>query len=106
MLDTPLDLPETDGVSLSDEWLDLSVGLSWSCPAGLWCFPIETVSQSEGGFEGVYQSSAVIPHWRVRADAAGRWEVRIRWTIDRALATAGRDTDPRDACRDRCGLTR
>jgi alpha-amylase len=88
MLDTPLDLPQTDGVNLFDEWLDLSVGLSWSCPAGLWCFPIETVSQSEGGFEGVYQSSAVIPHWRVVGDASGRWEVRIRWAIGHAPATA------------------
>ena len=41
--------------SLTDEWLDLGVGLRWSLPGGLWCFPIETVSQSEGGFEGVYQ---------------------------------------------------
>ena len=49
-------------------------------PAGLWCFPVETVSQSEAGFEGVYQSSAVIPHWVVTADASRRWEVRIRWT--------------------------
>src|SRR5205823_3819077 len=86
MLDTPLDLPETGGMSLTDEWLDLSVGLRWSCPAGLWCFPIETVSQSEGGFEGVYQGSAVIPHWLIKADTSGRWEVRLRWTIDRARA--------------------
>ena len=50
-------------------------------PAGLWCFPIETVSQSEGGFEGVYQSSAVIPHWHVTADESGRWEVRIRLAL-------------------------
>jgi alpha-amylase len=83
MLDAVLDLPETEGVNLTDEWLDLGVGLRWSCPAGLWCFPIETVSQSEGGYEGVYQSSAVIPHWRVAADDARRWEVRIRWSLDR-----------------------
>jgi alpha-amylase len=88
MLDARLDLHGTDGVSLYDEWLDLSVGLRWSQPSGLWCFPIETVSQSEGGFEGVYQSSAVIPHWRLQADASRRWEVRIRWTLDRALAPA------------------
>jgi 4-alpha-glucanotransferase len=86
MLDSRLDLRETGGVTLSDEWLDLAVGLSWSCPAGLWCFPIETVSQSEAGFEGVYQGSVVIPHWIVRADAARRWEVRIRWMIDHARA--------------------
>jgi alpha-amylase len=88
MLDTPLDLPETDGLRLTDEWLGVSTGLSWSHPADLWCFPIETVSQSEGGFEGVYQSSAVVPHWRVTADAAGRWDLAIRWTIDRMLAPA------------------
>jgi alpha-amylase len=91
MLDARLDLFGTAGVTLTDEWLDLSVGLRWSCPAGLWCFPIETVSQSEAGFEAVYQSSAVIPHWLVRADASGRWEVRIRWTIDRFQV---RDPDP------------
>ena len=72
------------GVTLVDEWLDLSVGLRWSNPAGLWCFPIETVSQSESGFEGVYQSSAVIPHWIVTADPSGRWEVHLTWTLDRA----------------------
>jgi hypothetical protein len=88
MLDTRLDLPRTEGISLTDEWLDLSVGIHWSSPAGLWGFPIETVSQSEGGFEGVYQSSAVIPHWMIAADESRRWEVRIRWSFDRA-ANAG-----------------
>ena len=87
-LDTRLDLPEADGLTLTDEWLDLSVALRWSSPAGLWCFPIETVSQSEGGFEGVYQSSAVIPHWRAIADDAGRWEVDITWTLDRVAVAA------------------
>ena len=82
MLDARLDLPHTSGLTLTDEWLDLSVGLGWSQAAGLWCFPIETVSQSEGGFEGVYQSSAVIPHWHVTADEHGRWEVRIHLNVD------------------------
>jgi alpha-amylase len=80
-LDTRLDLPPTGGLSLSDEWLDLSVGLSWSRPAAVWGFPVETVSQSEGGFEGVYQSSAVIPHWTLLGDESRRWEVVIRWTL-------------------------
>ncbi|HEX8199547.1 MAG TPA: alpha-amylase/4-alpha-glucanotransferase domain-containing protein, partial [Isosphaeraceae bacterium] len=83
-LDTRLDLPRVAGLTLADEWLDLGIGLRWSRPAGLWCFPVETVSQSESGFEGVYQSSAVIPHWIVTADESRRWEVRISWTLDRA----------------------
>jgi alpha-amylase len=82
MLDSRIELEHAEGVSLTDEWLDLSVGLTWSKPGGLWCFPIETVSQSEGGFEGVYQSSAVVPHWHVTADESGRWEVRIRLALD------------------------
>ena len=84
MLDSRIDSPTTGGVSLTDEWLDLAVGLRWSKPAGLWCFPIETVSQSEGGFEGVYQSSAVVPRWMITADETRRWEVRIRWSIESA----------------------
>jgi alpha-amylase len=88
MLDARLDLRDQDGLTLTDEWLDLSVGLAWSSPAGLWCFPVETVSQSEGGFEGVYQSSAVIPHWVVRADDSRRWEVRLRWLVGRARPAA------------------
>ena len=81
MLDSRLDLAEVDGLGLADEWLDLAVALRWSRPASAWCFPIETVSQSEGGFEGVYQSSAVIPRWVITADASRRWEVRIRWSV-------------------------
>jgi len=82
MLDARLDHPSAKGLSLVDEWLDVSVGLDWTRPGGLWCFPIETVSQSEGGFEGVYQSSAVVPHWRVEGDESGRWEVEIRLAVD------------------------
>lgn len=79
MLDSQLDLRGQDGVSLTDEWLDLHVALQWSKPAGLWCAPVSTVSQSEGGFEAVYQSSAVVPRWVVLADESRRWEVRLQW---------------------------
>ena len=84
MLDARLDLGEVDGITLTDEYLDLGVSLGWSEPASLWCHPIETVSQSEGGFEGVYQSSAVIPHWVITAGESRRWTVRITWSVERA----------------------
>ncbi|CAN5913075.1 DUF1926 domain-containing protein [soil metagenome] len=90
-LDTRLNLPHSEGLRLTDEWLDLSVGLHWSCPCSLWCFPIETASQSEGGFEGLYQSSAVIPHWVISANESRRWSVRISWTLDRARTPATAD---------------
>ena len=79
-----LDLPSATGLALVDEWLDLGSEFEWSRPAGLWSFPIETVSQSEGGFEGVYQGSAIVARWEVAPDADGRWSVELRWTLGRA----------------------
>jgi alpha-amylase len=44
------------------------------------------VSQSEGGFELVHQSVAVLPHWVVIPDAEGRWSMTMRLSIDTLLA--------------------
>jgi alpha-amylase len=104
MLDARLDIEHASGVTLTDEWLDLGVALQWDRPGGLWCFPIETVSQSEGGFEGVYQSSAVIPHWNVRGDASRRWEVALRWTVDRSARTARAEAPPAGGSRPLAGV--
>jgi 4-alpha-glucanotransferase len=89
MLDARLDLPHASGLTLTDEWQDLSVALAWSQSAGVWCFPIRTVSRSEGGIEGVYQSSAIIPHWHVTANEQGRWEVCIRLSLGQARPSIG-----------------
>ena len=57
-------------------------------PSGVWCFPVETVSLNVAQYEGVFQSSSVTPHWVVTGDASRRWEVTIRWTLDRARPTS------------------
>ena len=57
-----------------------------SRPAGIWTFPIETVSQSEGGFELVHQSVVVKPHWHVQPDAEGRWSTTLQLAIDTTQA--------------------
>jgi hypothetical protein len=64
--------------------------------AGVWTFPIQSVSQSEGGFELVHQSVVVMPHWIVTPDAAGRWGVTLRLALGRASAriTAGTPASP------------
>ena len=68
-----LDLAECAGLGLVDEWLGIDVGLRFSRPTRFWAFPVETVSQSEGGFELVHQSVVVQPHWisRPTPTAAG-----------------------------------
>ncbi len=75
-----LDLHDATGLRLSDRWLGLDVSLHFDRPGGIWAFPIETVSQSEGGFELVHQSVSVQPHWMVTGDAEGRWAVQIDLT--------------------------
>jgi alpha-amylase len=72
-----LDLQDARGIMLSDRWLGIDVSLRIDRPSGIWAFPIETVSQSEGGFELVHQSVCVQPHWIVTGDADGRWAVQI-----------------------------
>lgn len=81
-LQTLQNLSRSNGIGLVDEWLGLDVSLTLSKPGGIWAFPIQTVSQSEGGFELVHQSTAVLPHWHVQADAKGIWQVSIRMKLD------------------------
>ncbi len=69
-------------VSIIDEWLKLKVALEFMRPAILWRAPVETVSQSEGGFERVYQSSMVMPIWRISLQPRSSWEAEIRVKID------------------------
>jgi hypothetical protein len=59
--------------------------------AGIWTFPIQSVSQSEGGFELVHQSVVVMPHWIVTPDAAGTWRVALRLSV---RAPQGGQVDP------------
>ena len=85
-LGTRLDLADVQHLGLTDEWLGIDVALACSRPTHYWAFPIETVSQSEGGFELVHQSVAVLPHWYVQGDEAGRWSVAMRLAIDTSRA--------------------
>jgi alpha-amylase len=81
-----LDRTDATRLYLVDEWLGIDVGFEANRPTGFWTFPIESVSQSEGGFESVHQSVVVMPHWRVVADEQGRWSVRIVLNVDTSLA--------------------
>lgn len=87
-LDAVLDLKDSDRLNLVDEWLGLDAGIETSRSAGFWTMPIETISQSEGGFEAVHQSVCVVPHWEFVMPKQGPWIVDIRLTIDTSVAAA------------------
>lgn len=53
-------------IALRDDWQRLECGFRFNEPADrIYRFGLETVSQSEGGQERVYQGSVVIPCWEV-----------------------------------------
>lgn len=85
-LETKLDLTEGKEIALVDEWLGVDVQLTVDRTTHLWTYPIETVSNSEGGFELVHQSVVVQPHWYVEGDDQGRWITKMKLNLDTSMA--------------------
>ncbi len=74
-------LKAIDAIGMRDEWFQVDVQLRFSVPADLWRFPVETVSQSESGYDRVYQSSVLLPQWRMTLEPGADWSVEITQTI-------------------------
>ena len=87
-LQSSLTLADADRIGLVDEWLGIDAALDLTRSAEIWTFPIQTVSQSEGGFELVHQSSVVMPKWSITVDESGCWEVGMKLSIDTSAADA------------------
>src|SRR5438093_805253 len=80
-------------IGQGNSWLGLTVETAVSPPADAWHAPIETVSNSEAGFERVYQGGALLLSWPVSIPPGGSWsasvEHRATVDVDRAVAEAG-----------------
>ena len=87
-LDETLNQPHCERIGLVDEWLGVDVSLEFPMPCSCWAFPIETVSQSEGGFETVQQACCVVPHWEFVVPEDGRWSFELTLGIDTSAAQA------------------
>ena len=61
-------------------------------PGRLTWFPIETVSNSEGGFERVYQGSSLLVRWPLRLVPGGAAIVRMRLAVTEARDRAIEET--------------
>ena len=76
------DLHDSAELELNDQWLGLRVAFSMDRPGGIWAYPVQTVSQSESGFELIHQSSVVQPHWQVHGDQDGSWATTMTLSFD------------------------
>ncbi len=69
-------------ISLVEEWVGLKITLSMDRPADFWRFPIETISNSEGGFERVYQSSVVTIVQQTELQPGKPWSFELTLTVE------------------------
>jgi alpha-amylase len=60
-------------VRLADEWQDVAVEIEARGASQLWISPIETVSESEEGFERVYQGSQILAVWNATLSPEEPW---------------------------------
>ncbi|MCL6584265.1 MAG: DUF1926 domain-containing protein [bacterium] len=74
-------LEQVKEIHLVDEALGLIVSFDFITPPNVWRFPIETASNSESGFERVYQSSVILPHWDLNLRPEQVWTCRFRLQI-------------------------
>ncbi|MGA9593576.1 MAG: alpha-amylase/4-alpha-glucanotransferase domain-containing protein, partial [Candidatus Acidiferrales bacterium] len=46
-----------------------------------WLAPIETVSESEDGFERIYQGSQILAVWPVELASGAQWDGHLRLSV-------------------------
>jgi 4-alpha-glucanotransferase len=69
-----------------DEWQNISAAIEAPGASATWICPIETVSESEEGFERVYQGSQILPVWQVELRAGKEWSAELTLNLSQAHA--------------------
>jgi len=67
---------------MEDGWQRVRVSLHAPLVEEFWVSPIETVSESEEGFERVYQGSQILAVWHTPLTTQKTWSTRLLWRIE------------------------
>jgi 4-alpha-glucanotransferase len=73
-------------IAQGNDYVGVGVVTTVSTPADAWWAPVETISNSEGGFERVYQGAGLLLSWPLELAAGDRWSVKVENAV-----TASRD---------------
>jgi 4-alpha-glucanotransferase len=68
-------------IAQGNDHIGVSVTTTTDAPADAWWAPIETISNSENGFERVYQGSGLLLSWPVRLRAGERWSRKVHHEV-------------------------
>lgn len=69
-----------DEAALVNEWYGRVI-LNTDRPASWWQFPLETISNSEAGFERIYQGTSVTCHWPLTLEPGATWHIALRFKL-------------------------
>ena len=67
---------------MEDGWQRVRVALHAPAARYFWVAPIETVSESEEGFERVYQGSQILSVWYPDLSAQKTWKAHLVWRVE------------------------
>ena len=73
-----VNIPE---VNIVDLWQQVRVGIAAPGARDFWIAPIDAISDSEGGFERVYQGSQILAVWAVDLEPRSTWTGRLVVTV-------------------------
>ena len=75
------EVEETSWFALTDLSQKIRIRLEFDPLVTIWRHPVETISQSESGFECIYQGSAVIPRWELTLPPGAQRTLSIKLEI-------------------------
>ena len=67
---------------VEDGWQRIRVALHAPGAEQFWISPVETVSESEEGFERVYQGSQILALWRPSLSVGKPWAAHLFWRVE------------------------
>jgi len=84
--------PAAASLRVVDEWQNVAATIQAPAAAEFWVAPIETVSESEMGFERVYQGSQILVLWPVEITTGSPWrgEAVLRFAPAQPVARKAR----------------
>ncbi len=76
-------LTHIHSLGMRDGYFKFELQLKFDPAVELWRFPVETVSQSEDGFESVYQGSCIAGCWRIQLEPGQERQVRAEVVVEK-----------------------
>ena len=67
---------------MEDGWQRVRIALHAPAARHFWVAPIETVSESEEGFERVYQGSQILAVWYPDLSNEANWKAHLLWRVE------------------------